>query len=162
MDKIIATVFLIIGTVTGSVLLTNSVLPAIAHTADSLREAQYDTAERIRTSIDILIVEQDPDDSDSLIFWVKNVGSTRIGNIQDSDLFVDTPQGTELLSYGTASLPSTWSYCLESQPDCLFGTVWKPAVTMKVTITMANLVPGNYTALLVLPLGVQAQMDFIV
>jgi len=64
MDKIIATVFLIIGTVTGSVLLTNSVLPSIVHTADSLREAQYDTAERIRTSIDILIVEQDPDDNE--------------------------------------------------------------------------------------------------
>ena len=162
MDKIIATVFLIIGTVAGSVLLINSVLPTIVHTADSLRETQRDTAERIRTSIDILVVEQAPDDGDSLILWVKNVGSTRIENIQDSDLFVDTPVGTELLSHGTAYLPMTWNYCLESQAGCLLGTVWKPAVTMKVMITMANLVPGNYTALLVLPLGVQAQKNFIV
>ena len=162
MDKIIATVFLVIGTVIGSLLLIDGLLPSIGHSVDSLREAQSATAERIKSDIDILLVVQDPQKSDSLIVWVKNVGSTTIGRLQYTDLFLSNPQGAELLSYSTDSTANTWSYCLESQTGCSFGTVWKPTVTMKATVTLTSLVPGNYNILLVLPIGVQSQKDFTV
>ena len=162
MDKIIATVFLVIGTVIGSLLLIDGLLPSIGHSVDSLREAQSATEERIKSDIDILLVVQDPQKSDSLIVWVKNVGSTTIGSIQYTDLFLSNSQGAELLSYSTDSTANTWSYCLESQSGCSFDTVWKPTVTMKATVTMTSLIPGDYNILLVLPLGVQSQKDFTV
>ena len=162
MDKIIATVFLVIGTVIGSLLLIDGLLPSIGHSVNALREAQSATAERIKSDIDILLVVQDPQKSDSLIVWVKNVGSTTIGSLQYTNLFLSNPQGAELLSYSTDSTANTWSYCLESQVGCSFDTVWKPTVTMKATVTMASLVPGNYNILLILPIGVQSQKDFTV
>lgn len=161
MDKIIATVFLVIGAVTGSLMLISGLLPSISQSADSLRETHISVAKQINSDITIILAVQDPDNSDSLIVWVKNVGGTTIENIENTDLFVRTPQGMQFLSYGTDSADNTWSYCMEGTSQCSSSPSWKPSVTMKATITMNGLVSGHYNILLVLPIGVQDHKDFI-
>ena len=162
MDKIIATVFLVVGAVIGSLMLISGLLPSIGQSVDSLRETHITVAEQINSDINIILAVQDPDNSDSLIVWVKNVGGTTIENIENTDMFLTTPQGVQFLSYGTDSADNTWSYCLEGPTQCSSSPSWKPSVTMKATITMNGLVSGDYNILLVLPVGIQDHKDFTV
>jgi archaellum component FlaF (FlaF/FlaG flagellin family) len=93
--------------------------------------------------------------SDTVYIWAKNIGTSRIDAIEQSDLFLGPEGEADRIAYGgEAPLPS-WTYSIEN------GTEWGTGSTIKITVIFTdNLSPGTYTLKLVIPNGIQAEYYF--
>lgn len=89
---------MIIASVASSVLVVNSVYPAVVRSSNSLVRVADKMDQRIESQIKIVYGTGELDenqvwqdvDSDSefdVSFWVKNVGSARIIGVEDTDIF---------------------------------------------------------------------------
>jgi hypothetical protein len=154
MDKIIVTVLLIIAGLTAAFAVFNSVYPAVQRSGQSMSDAADDIGDRITSRIEIIHAGAANTSVDA---WVKNVGTSRILGIANSDIFFGEYDSAVRISYGSngSSLPY-WSYQLEGDQ-----TQWGQTVTNAITIHLADsLDPGVYTFKMVLPNGVYDETSF--
>jgi hypothetical protein len=147
MDKVIVTVMLIIGGLTAAFAVFNSVYPAVERSGQSMSNAADDIGDRITSRIEII---QAGADDDSVDAWVKNIGSSRIIAIEDSDIFLGTDGNISIIPFGDDGSPLPyWSYQLEGN-----NTQWSQAVTNGIIIHLAEaLTPDVYLFKMVIPNG---------
>jgi len=91
LDKTITTVLLIIAGVICSVYLFNSVYPMINRSSAAMVSMTDKIDDRMQSRIDIVHATGSPD-RHTIYIWIKNVGSNRILDIPNTDLFLG-PEG---------------------------------------------------------------------
>ena len=154
MDKIIVTVLLIIGGLTAAFAVFNSVYPAVQRSGQSMSDAADDISDRITSRIEVIQVGANDSSVDA---WVKNVGTSRIIGIENSDIFFGTDGNISIIPFGDEySSPPYWSYQLEGD-----NSQWGQAVTNGIVIhLMESLQPDVYLFKMVLPNGNAAETSF--
>ncbi len=155
MDKVIVTVLLIIGGVVGAFAIFNGIYPALARSSDAINSATSQVDDQIKSQIEIIGISAS---GSTIQLWVKNVGRSQIGSIENSDILIS--QGNNIISridYGTGAAPlPRWNYQLTGT-----STVWSPTVTNQITINLtAPLATGSYQVKVVIPNGISDEATF--
>ncbi len=109
--------------------------------------------DRIKSQIEIVQVA---DDGNEVFVWVKNVGATRIGPVEQSDVFFGKEGNFSRITYSEAGSPEPcWNYIIEND------TEWAPTATLKVTIHLAEAPPsGTCFVKIVIPNGISDEHQF--
>jgi len=167
-DKIITTALLIIASVVATVVVVNATYPAIVRSTNSIVQISQRMDDRIETQISIIYATGELDDNGTwqdtdsdgyfdVWVWVKNVGSSRILGLDQTDVFLGTPGAFSRIPYvddAGGSYPQ-WSYTLEN------GTEWGNTVTLKITIHYtAALASDTYLVKVVTPSGAYDERYF--
>jgi flagellar protein FlaG len=115
----------------------------------AIAEATGKIDDRIRSKVEIIDVSNSGND---IYVWVKNIGASRIGGVDKSDVFFGLEGNFSRIPYDSlvASKPC-WNYTIEN------GTVWSPTATIKVTIYLDSAPSGSYYLKFVLPNGIADQ-----
>ena len=150
MDKAITTALLIIAGVVCMVFLFNSVYPMINRSSQAMVSMASKVDERMKSRINIVHAANSANRT-SVYLWVKNVGTQRIVEIDESDLFFGQEDNFERIPYmddAGGGYPQ-WAYSLEND------TEWQTSATLKVTITYDS-DPGGatYFAKCIIPNGI--------
>jgi flagellar protein FlaG len=158
MDKAITSGLPIIASIVAAVALINAVIPAMNESSGALVTANSIAADRIRTDIEIVHVASDTSSptEDQIIVWVKNIGHNRIQPVESGDIFLTMPSTVKRLSHGSSSGSEYWDYTIEN------GTSWGQAVTVKMTLHLANgsVTTGTYSVSVSVYNAVSASKDF--
>ncbi len=139
---------LIVGSVVAAFAVFNGVYPAVERSTQAVSSAADAVNERMTSQVEIIQVSAAGTNVDA---WIKNVGSTRIGGVEASDVFFGLDGGVARVAYGTEGSPVPyWSYQLEGG-----NTQWGQAVTNRVTIHLASApTAGAYQLKFVIPNGI--------
>jgi archaellum component FlaF (FlaF/FlaG flagellin family) len=159
LDKTITTALLIIAGIICSIFLFNSVYPMITRSSSAMVNMTDKINNRMQSQIQV-IQATGSTSSNKVYIWAKNIGTSRVDAVEQSDLFLGPEGNSGRISFhknsdgSEAPLPS-WSYSIEN------GTEWGTGSTIKITVTFTdNLSPGRYTLKLVIPNGIQAEYYF--
>lgn len=168
MDKAITTAFMVVISVVVSVMIYNTVYPAVVQSSDSMINMRVRMDDRLRSQVEIVHaigeldrqgVWQDTNgDGDFNVFvWVKNVGSSRINAIEQTDIFFGAEGNFVRIPYkGQAgnNYPY-WEWKLENDSS------WNPTATLRIAIHhTAPLPPGRYFVKVVLANGLSYDYFF--
>ncbi|MBN1856780.1 MAG: hypothetical protein JW846_07505 [Dehalococcoidia bacterium] len=149
MDKAITTILLLIAGIVCTVMVINTVYPAVNRSTAAMVSIAGKADERLQTQIEI--IQTAPVGNDVHV-WIKNIGTTQVQAIEQSDLFFGAPGAQTRISYGSGS--PYWEYQIEN------NTEWMPMATLKLTIHLAAAPSGNYVMKLVLPNGISDEHVF--
>ena len=142
-------------------LVINAVFPAITRSSNSIVRIAERVDDRIQTQVSIVYAAAELDengiwqdtDSDTYFdvwIWVKNVGSSRILGVDQTDVFFGTEGDFERVPHSTdagASYPQ-WTYVIEN------GSEWNNTATVKLTLHYSTtLASDTYTLKVVTPSG---------
>ena len=165
MDKVITSMLLIISAVVATVVVVNSVLPAIQRTSSDIVAASDVLGRRLRS--DVKIIETSGVAGDDFVqIWAKNVGASDIPSLDKIDVFFGEANGFERITYDaepTCPNPSPpprtencWQYSVEND------TEWTPYSTLRITVYLTyDLQAGTeYVSTIVLPNGLSASRVF--
>jgi archaellum component FlaF (FlaF/FlaG flagellin family) len=156
LDKTITTALLIIAGIICSIFLFNSVYPMINRSSAAMVSMADKIDDRMQTQVDIVHAASTADRL-TVYIWVKNVGSSRIVTVEQSDIFLG-PEGNFVripnASTAEGSYPQ-WTYSIEND------TEWKTGATVKITVTY-DIAPasGTYFVKVVIPNGIAAEYYF--
>lgn len=134
----------------------NSVYPAVSRSSQAMVSMSDTLNDRMKSSINI-VHASNSENRTSVYLWVKNVGSTRITNIETSDLFFGQETDFARIPYtddAGGSYPQ-WEYEIENDTD------WGPSATLKITITYSS-DPGSatYFVKMIIPNGISDEFYF--
>ena len=156
MDKTITTVLLLIAGVICSVYLFNSVYPMINRSSAAMVSMTDKIDDRMQSRIDIVHATGSPD-RHTIYIWIKNVGSNRILDIPNTDLFLG-PEGNYMRIPHTSTAGGAypqWSYDIEND------TEWGIGATIKITVNYSSDPgAGTYYIKVAIPNGIQAEYYF--
>lgn len=120
----------------------------------SITSATSKVSDRIESRIEIIQVG---DNVTAVDIWIKNVGTSRIDSVEQSDIFFGPEDNFARVDYGGPATPY-WDYQLEGG-----NTEWKQAVTCKMTVHLASPPSaGTYLAKVVIPNGIYDSTTFSV
>ena len=148
MDKIIVTVMLIIGGIVAAFAVFNGIYPAVQRSGAAISSAADSMNDRIKSDIRIIQVNENGTTVDA---WVKNIGSSEIVTVENSDIFFGPEGNFQRIPYGTSSstLPY-WSFQLE-----VTDSQWGPTDTNKIVIHLASSPsPATYILKVIIPNGI--------
>jgi len=153
-DKIIVTVMLIMGGVVAAFAVFNGVYPAVQRSSAAINSASDTVNDRLKTQIEIIQVA---DNGTTVEVWIKNVGSTEIGSIPNSDVFFGPQDSFSRIAYGDVSSPLPyWNYQLEGN-----NSRWTAAVTNRIVLHLAAPPPpGTYMVDVIMPNGISDETAF--
>ena len=148
MDKIIVTVMLIIGGVVASFAIFNGIYPAVQRSGAAIISASDTMNDRIQSDIRIIQVNVNATTADA---WVKNVGSSEIDAVSNSDVFFGPEGDFSRIPFGNSTSPLPyWNYQLEGT-----DSQWRPTDTIDITIHLASLsTPDTYMLKVIIPNGI--------
>ena len=156
MDKAITTALLIVAGVVCMIFVFNSVYPMVNRSSQAMVSMAEQVDERMKSRINIVHAANSADRK-SVYVWVKNVGTQRIVEIDQSDLFFGQEDNFERIPYtGDAggSYPH-WSYGIEND------TEWKTSATVNITISYdTDPGAGTYYIKMVIPNGISDEYYF--
>lgn len=156
MDKTITTTLLIIAGIICSIFLFNTVYPMINRSGAAMVNMTDTIDERMQTQVDIVHAANESD-RQTVYIWIKNVGSSRIVNIENCDLFLG-PEGDFMRIPHEDEVTGTypyWSYEIEN------GDEWTTGVTVKITVTYdSTQSTGTYFIKVIIPNGIAAEYYF--
>jgi hypothetical protein len=155
-DKAITTALLIIAGVVCMIFVFNSVYPMLNRSSQAMVSMAEQVDERMKSRISIVHAANSADRT-SVYLWIKNVGTQRIVNVKESDLFFGQSDNFTHIPYildaGT-SYPR-WDYGLEN------ATEWETSATLKVTIYyLSDPGTGTYFAKFIIPNGIYDEYYF--
>ena len=141
MDKAIITILLTIAGIVAASMAISAINPTIQHTNSSLVMAADKMNNRIQSQIEIIHAtgelnsagvwqDSDSDGRFDVFVWVKNVGTARILDEKESDLFFGTVGNISRIpniNYATSTYPH-WSNTYET------GSEWGQTNTIKISI----------------------------
>jgi archaellum component FlaF (FlaF/FlaG flagellin family) len=155
-DKVIVTVMLIIGGVVASFAIFNGVYPAVERSSEAISSAADTVNDRIKSQVEIIQVA---DSGTAVDAWIKNVGSSEINTIENSDVFFGPETSFSRIPWGNESSPLPyWSYQLEGG-----NSRWKQTVTTKITIHLVSSpAAGTYMLKVIVPNGIFDEVTFSV
>jgi len=155
-DKAVTTALLIIAGVVCMVFVFNSVYPMVNRSSQAVVTMADTMDDRMKSRVSIVHAASSAD-RQTVYLWVKNIGSSRIVSIDDSDLFFGQEDDFSRVSYtddAGGSYPY-WEYEFEN------GTEWRSGVTVKITITYnADPGSGTYYAKFIIPNGISDEYYF--
>jgi hypothetical protein len=165
MEKTIVTAFMVIISVIVSVMVYNTVYPAVVEGSSSLRSMRARMDDRIQSQITIVHAAGELDqngswqdtngDGDfSAFIWSKNIGSLRVSAINQVDLFFGPEGNFSRIAHRdeTGGAYPYWEWDVENDEE------WNPTATLKITIHYATPLPrGRYFVKMVLPNGVSTE-----
>jgi len=155
-EKAITTALLIIAGVICMIFVFNSVYPMINRSSSAMVSMADTIDERMKSRINIVHAANTANRT-SVYLWVKNVGSTRIVDIDETDIFFGQETDFERISYvddAGGGYPR-WSFTLEND------TEWRTSATVKITISYdADPGAGTYFAKIVIPIGISDEYYF--
>ena len=153
MDKVLVTTLLTMAAVVAAVMVVNTMLPALSRSSSAVLSSSSAASDRLKTDTEIIHISTDT--SSNLVYvWIKNVGAADIDAITSSDLFFQTATTFDRLPHGSGS--QYWEYSVEDD------TVWRPAVTIKVTVHLTSLAAGDYLVRFVTRNAVVSEKAFTV
>ena len=156
MDKTITTVLLIVAGVICSVFLFNSIYPMINRSSAAMVSMTDKIDDRMKSRIDIVHATGSAN-RQTVYIWIKNVGSTQIDQIEESDIFLG-PDGNFMRIPHESNAGGTyprWRYDIEND------TQWGIGATVKVTVTYdSDPGAGTYYVKVVIPNGIAAEYYF--
>ena len=167
MDKVITSMLLLIAAIVATIVVINSILPAVQRTSSDIVAASDVVGNRLRS--DVKIIETSGlDTEDTVQVWAKNVGAADILSLEKIDVFFGETTNFERIAYDQTSAcpnpvppPRTtpcWQYSLEN------ASKWSPYATLRISIYLDyNLAAGSeYVAKIVLPNGIMASKIFAI
>ncbi len=156
MDKAITTVLLIIAGVVCMIFVFNSIYPVVNRSSQAMVSMAEQVDERMKSRINIVHAANSANRT-FVYLWVKNVGTQRITNIDDSDLFFGQEDDFERVAYvGDAgeNYPR-WAFDLENDSE------WQTSATLKITIEYSSDPgAGTYYAKFIIPIGLSDEYYF--
>jgi len=147
-DKVIVTVMLIIGGIVASFAVFNGIYPAVERSGEAITSASDAMNDRICSDIEIIQVN---DNSTVIDAWVKNVGTSDISGIENSDIFFGPSGSFSRIPYGDENSPLPyWGYDIEGT-----GSMWRPSATNKISIHLeSSPTPDTYLLKVIIPNGI--------
>jgi hypothetical protein len=156
LEKAITTALLIIAGVVCMIFVFNSVYPMVNRSSQAMVSMAEKVDERMQSRISIVHAGSSANRT-SVYLWIKNIGTQRITNIDDCDLFFGKENEFERIPYkGEAgdNYPQ-WDFSLEND------TEWETSATLKITITYTgDPGGGTYYAKLIIPNGIYDEYYF--
>ena len=156
MDKAITTALLIIAGVVCMIFVFNSVYPMVNRSSQAMVTMAQQVDERMKSRINIVHAANTANRT-SIYLWVKNVGTQRLVDTDESDLFFGQEGDFERIPYtddASGGYPQ-WDYSLEND------TEWQTSATLKITITYSS-DPGSgtYYSKFIIPNGISDEYYF--
>lgn len=168
MDKAITTAFMIIVSIVVSVMVFNTVYPAVVQGSESLVNMSGRMDNRLKSGIEIVHIaaeldsngvwqDSNGDGNFDVNVWVKNTGSLRIPAVGASDVFFG-PEGnfTRIphVDQAGGTYPN-WEWTVENDD------AWDPTATARININYGSaLTSGRYFVKIVITNGL-ADDDYI-
>ena len=156
MDKAITTALLIIAGVVCMIFVFNSVYPMVNSSSQAMVSMAEQVDERMKSRINIVHAANSANRT-SVYLWIKNVGTQRIVDVEDSDLFFgqETDFNRVPYKYDAEGTYPQWDYSLEND------TEWQTSATLKVTITYnGDPGAGTYYTKFIIPNGISDDFYF--
>jgi flagellar protein FlaG len=143
-----------IGGVICSLAIFNGLYPVISESSGTIASISDKVNDRIKSDIEII---QAGDSGTTITAWVKNVGTTEISTIENSDILFGLQSSIARIPHGDGgSSPPYWEYEIEGD-----GTIWEPTVTIKLTIHLESTPSsGTYKLKVVIPNGIYDDITF--
>ena len=156
MDKAITTALLIIAGVVCMIFVFNSVYPMVNRSSQAMVSMAETVDERMKSRINIVHAANSSDRL-TVYIWVKNVGTSRIVSIEESDVFFGPSDNFTRVPYvddAGGSYPR-WAYSLENDSE------WLNSATLKITINYSS-DPGadTYFTKMIIPNGISDEYFF--
>ncbi len=156
MDKAITTALLIIAGVISMIFVFNSVYPMVNRSSAAMVSMAEKVDDRMKSRISIVHASNTANRT-SVYLWVKNVGTARITNIEESDLFFGQENDFSRVPYvddAGGSYPR-WAFIIEND------TEWSTGATVKITVTYSS-DPGadTYFSKVIIPNGISDEYFF--
>ncbi len=152
MDKALVTILLIIAGVVCTMVIVNAAYPAITGTTGALSEAVSKVDDRIKSQVEIIQVAHEDTE---VYVWIKNIGASTIGAIEQSDVFFGPEGNFARIPYSNSgSGEPYWDYALEN------GDKWTPTTTLKITIHLASAPSGTIFVKVVTHNGISDEQLF--
>ena len=156
MDKAVTTALLIIAGVICMVFVFNNVYPMIGRSSQAMVSMADKIDDRMKSRINI-IHAANTSNRQTVYLWVKNVGSSRIVAIEETDIFFGEEDGFERVPHtddAEGGYPQ-WAYTIEND------TEWGSSATVKITISYSSDPgAGTYFAKIVIPNGISDEYYF--
>ena len=156
MDKVVTTALLVVAGMVCAIFLFNSVYPMVNRSSQAMISTAEKIDERMQSRINIVHAASESN-RQTVYIWVKNVGSSRILSIEESDIFFGQEGNFVRVPYvddAGGSYPQ-WAYTIENQ------TEWRTGATVKFTISYdADPGTGTYYAKVVIPNGISDEYYF--
>jgi hypothetical protein len=155
-DKVVTTALLIVAGIVCAMFLFNSVYPMVNRSSEAMVSMTEQIDDRMKSRINIVHAASSADRK-TVYIWAKNVGTSRIVTIEESDLFFGLEDNYNRIPYTTDASGSypQWSYSIEN------GSEWLTGVTVKFTITYSSDPgPGTYFIKVVIPNGIADEYFF--
>ena len=138
------------------IFVFNSVYPMINRSSQAMTSMADTIDERMKSRISI-VHAANSSNRQTVYLWVKNVGSTRIVAIDESDVFFGPSDNFSRIPYvddAGGGYPR-WGYTLEND------TEWLTSATLKITITYdTDPGAGTYFAKVIIPNGISDEYYF--
>jgi hypothetical protein len=137
------------------IFVFNSIYPAVNHSSQAMVSMAEQVDERMKSRINIVHAANSA--NRSLVYlWIKNVGTQRITNIEESDLFFGQEDDFERVDYlEDAEGYPRWDFDLEND------TEWQTSATLKITIEYSSDPgTGTYYAKFIIPIGLSDEYYF--
>jgi len=155
-DKAITTALLIIAGVVCMIFVFNSVYPMVNRSSQAMVSMAEQVDERMKSRINIVHAANSANRT-SVYIWIKNVGTQRILEVEQSDLFFGMSDNFSRIPYTTdagGTYPQ-WTYNLEND------TEWQSSATLKLTITYSSDPgAGTYFSKFIIPNGISDDYYF--
>lgn len=156
MDKAITTALLIIAGVVCMIFVFNSVYPMVNRSSQAMVSMADQVDQRMKSRINIVHAANTANRT-SVYLWVKNVGTQRILEVEQSDLFFGVTDNFSRIPHTTdagGTYPQ-WIYSLEND------TEWQTSATLKITISYSSDPgAGTYFAKFIIPNGISDEYYF--
>ncbi len=156
MDKAITTALLIVAGVVCMIFVFNSVYPMINRSSQAMSSMAEQVDERMKSRINIVHAANNSTRTEVFI-WIKNVGSQRITQIEESDLFFGPEDNFDRVPYidDAAGTYPRWQY------ELVNDTEWLTSATVKITITYdTDPGTGTYFVKFIIPNGISDDFYF--
>lgn len=156
MDKAITTALLIIAGVVSMIFVFNSVYPMINRSSAAMTSMADTVDDRMKSRISIVHAANSGDRT-TVYIWVKNVGTTRIVSIEQSDVFFGKTTDFNRIPYtaGAGGAYPQWTYSIENDAE------WGNSATVKITISYSSDPgAGTYYIKVIIPNGISDEYFF--
>ncbi len=156
MDKVLTTTLLIIAGVISSIFVFNSFFPVVNRSTEAMTSMSDTIDDRMKSRIEIIHATNETNRLTSYV-WVKNVGSSRILSVKETDLFFGKEGNFVRVPYvdDAGGTYPRWSYGIEND------TEWKTNATLKITVTYnADPGAGTYFVKVIIPNGISDEYYF--
>jgi hypothetical protein len=155
-DKAITTALLIIAGVVCMIFVFNSVYPMVNRSSQAMVSMAEQVDERMKSRINIVHAANSANRT-YVYLWVKNVGTQRITNVDESDLFLGPSDNFSRIPYyedAVGDFPQ-WDFYLEND------TEWQTSATIKITVTYdTDPGAGTYFTKFIIPNGISDEFYF--